>query len=362
MGQAITMEAVAELSGVSVSTVSLVLRDKPGINAETRKRVLMAARTLGYQRKYASDLQRRESLLHFGLVMKTPTREIPRGNQFYSHVIAGVEAACRKLQINLLYATIPVDDAFHSLELPRLFFDPHVNGVLLVGSFLDEIISDAIQGQALPVVLVDSYAPAPAYDAVVGDNEQGAYEAVSYLIRQGHRQIGLVGTLPNTFPSIDERRVGFLRALSDHGIAESYFGDSYWQIDEVYTATLTLLRRHPQITALFAGNDESAIGAMRAAEMLGRSVPDDLSVVGFDDIDLARQAVPALTTMQVDKVMMGRLAVQLLANRVEFPGSATATTIIRPRLVERQSVAAPVLSPSGAKPRREVLLGYTPAT
>ena len=339
------MEAVAQLSSVSLSTVSLVLRDKPGINAETRKRVLEAARTLGYQRKYVTDLQSSEPLTQVGLVIKSREGDTPQANQFYAPVITGIEAACRKQRINLLYATIQVDEENRPIELPRLFFDAHVDGVLFVGAFADEGVMQAAQEKSIPLVLVDAYTPKPIYDSVVTDNVQGASEAVQHLIAQGHRHIGLVGTLPHTYASIEERRTGYRQALNDHGITEVYFGDSRCQVDQACEATIKLLRRHPQITALFGGNDVSAIGVLRAAQALDRKVPDDLSVIGFDDIDLAQHVVPPLTTMQVDKITMGRIAVQVLTNRVEFPEAARMTTVICPRLIERQSVMPPSTTP-----------------
>jgi LacI family transcriptional regulator len=339
MSNSVTMEAVAQMSGVSLSTVSLVLRDKPGINADTRRRVLDAARTLGYQRKYVTDPTRNEQMTHIGLVMKSRVYDLPQANLFYSHVIAGIEAACRKQHVNLLYATIPVDEDYHPIELPRLFFDSHIDGVLLMGAFADETVTKVVREKSIPMVLVDAYAPTQSYDSVVSDNVRGAFEAVQHLIQRGHRHIGLVGSLPPTYPSIDDRRAGYLQALQAHGIAETYFADCHWYVDEAYKAALRLLQQQPQITAIFGCNDESAIGALRAAQQLGRRIPDDLSLVGFDDIDLAKHVVPPLTTMQVDKVTMGRLAVQLLATRIETPEAATITNMIRPRLIERQSVA-----------------------
>ena len=340
MAHQVTMEAIAELSGVSISTVSLVLRDKPGINAETRKRVIETARRLGYQRKYLTEIQRPQELAQIGLVMKCLEEHSAQVNQFYSHVIASIEAACRKIHVNLLYATIPVDADNHPLALPRLFSDTQIDGVLLVGAFADSTVTQAVTEKAIPMVLVDAYAPLPAYDAIVSDNLDGAYEAVTYLIAHQHRHIGLIGTIPNAYPSINDRRAGYFKALVDHGISETYVGDSMLQSDACFAATLRLLQHHPEITAIFAANDESAISAMRAARMLGRDIPGDLSIIGFDDVDLAQHVTPTLTTMQIDKITMGRLAVQMLVNRVDYPTASRITTVIRPRLIERQSVTA----------------------
>ncbi|HZY42421.1 MAG TPA: substrate-binding domain-containing protein, partial [Anaerolineae bacterium] len=167
---------------------------------------------------------------------------------------------------------------------------------------------------------------------------QGAYRAVSYLIEHGHRHIGLVGTGRRAYPSIFERRRGYLEALQDHGIAETYFADCILQPDEAHHCAKELLSRNPQITAMFGANDRVTIAAMHAATELGRRIPDDLSFVGFDDIDLAHLVVPALTTMQVDKISLGRLAVQTLLNRVQMPALPPTVTALRTRLIERQSV------------------------
>jgi len=208
----------------------------------------------------------------------------------------------------------------------------------LVGAFVDTTITRLMQRRATPTVLVDAYAAENSYDSVVSDNFRGAYQAVAYLIQSGHRQIAVVGSLPNAYPSIEERRRGYLQALHDYGIADRYLADSHLTPPEAAAAAVDVLRTHPHISALFCCNDMTAIGVMQAVNAIGRRLPDDLSVIGFDDIDLAAHVHPALTTMQIDKVSMGRLAVQLLANRVAFPASGCVTTVMRPKLIERQSV------------------------
>jgi len=253
-------------------------------------------------------------------------------------VLAGIETACRRQQINLLYATVPVDEDNHPQELPRMLLEGHLDGLLLVGAFVDATIARLMQRRATTTVLVDAYAAENSYDSVVSDNFRGAYQAVDHLLRRGHRHIGVVGSMPNAYPSIEERRRGYLRALRDRGIADHYFADSHLTREQAAAAASDLLRRHPCVTALFCCNDETAIGVMQAAPSLSRRIPDELSIVGFDDIDLAAHVAPALTTMSVDKVSMGRMAVQLLAQRVEFPDASCVTAVLRPTLVERQSV------------------------
>jgi LacI family transcriptional regulator len=336
----ITLQAIARKSGVSLTTVSLVLRDKPGINEATRKRVLDAASALGYRRRLGFVSAPAPLLRQVGVVLKAHAVDAHYTNQFYAPVLAGVEAACRRQQINMLYATVMVDIDNHPQDVPRMLLEGELDGVLLIGAFVDNTIEQLIQRRGMPVVLVDAYAPGASYDAAVTDNVHGAYEAVTYLIRHGHRHIGMVGSLPDAFPSIEERRRGYVQALLDNGISERYFADSHLSTDEAAASTAELLRRYPHVTALFCGNDITAVAAIQAARAAGRRLPEELSIIGFDNIDLAEHMMPALTTMHVDKAGLGRMAVQLLANRAEFPAAGCVTAALRPTLVERQSVGA----------------------
>jgi LacI family transcriptional regulator len=342
MSRRVTLENIAQQSGVSLATVSLVLRNKPGINNETRQRVLEVAQVLGYRRRVQQESGSSLELQQVGVIAKTRVDDPPQSNPFYAPVLAGIEATCRKRLINLLYATVPVDLDNRPQEVPRMLQEDQLDGILLVGAFVDDTIEHLLQRRNTPVVLVDAYATEQCHDAVVSDNFGGAYAAVAYLIQRGHRHVGLVGTLPSSYPStsIAERRRGYVQALLDHNIPKRYFADSHLTRPEAAESTTELLRRYPQVTALFCSNDDCATAAMQAARAAGRRLPDDLSIVGFDNIDLAEHVVPALTTMHVDKISMGRLAVQLLSNRVEFPNATCVMTVLRPTLVERSSVRA----------------------
>jgi LacI family transcriptional regulator len=338
MRQRVTMEGIAQRAGVSLATVSLVLREKPGINEETRRRVFDAAQELGYQRRPSLSLGNPQ-VRQIGVLMKARPGDMPYANPFYSPILASIEAACRKRQINMLVAAVPVDVDNHTEELPRMLVEDHLDAVILVGAFVDRTISQLLQRPAKPVVLIDAYALDASHDAVVSDNFRGAYQAVSHLIAAGHRHIALAGTLPGAYPSIAERRRGYEQALRDNGIEERYFADAHLDRVEVTTAIGALLQRFPQVTALFCANDMVALEALATARSRGVSLPEELSVVGFDDIELAAHVTPALTTMRVDKATMGRMAVQLLLNRLEEPGGSQVTAVLRPALVERQSVA-----------------------
>lgn len=349
MSKRVRLSDIARRSRVSPTTVSLVLREKPGIPDATRERVLQAAQALGYtrpQRKNAtaaaknpngSAARRSPPLRTIGLIIKAIPHQIAAANPFYSYVVAGIEESCRRVRTNLLYATLPVDEDNQPVELPRLLSEQEIDGLLFVGTFVDETLQRVLEQQSVPVVLVDAYSDF-SYDSVVTDNESGAYEAVSHLIRHGHKHIGIVGSRPQSYPSIQERRAGYLRAMQEHGIASLYFADCLLEADAATAATRELLQAHPHITALFGCNDAIAIEAMHVARALGYRVPEDISIVGFDGIDLGAHIQPQLTTMHIDKVGMGRMAVELLKNRALNPEAERVTALVQPRLVERESV------------------------
>jgi LacI family transcriptional regulator len=334
----ITIADIARKSGVSPTTVSLVLRNKPGISLETRQRVLDSAQSLGYLFNPPKPNHEPSAISSIGLIIKVRPNDEPLTNHFYAPVLAGIEAFCRRQQINLLYAHMPVDEDNNLLEAPRLLLEQHADGLLVVGVWLNESTMPVLQQHEAPIVLVDAYTTTTdPFDAVITDNETGAYQAVSYLIKNGHRKIAIVGSLPNSYPSIQERRNGYIRAMTEHKL-EPQFVDCHMDPDEAVPIAVEYLTNCPDITAVFSGNDEVAIGIMAALQSQGRCMPEDLSIIGFDNIALAQHVTPALTTMRVDKMGMGRLAAQHLINRIEYPAAGQIQTFIQPSLIERQSV------------------------
>ncbi len=338
----VTIADIARECNVSPATVSLALRNKPGVGDETRRRVLETAQTLGY---IFSPSQKTQTPSHafsnIGMVVKVQPDDVPPlANNFYASVLSGVEMACQREQIGLFYTTLAVDENNNPVAPPQLLTEQQADGLLMVGAYLNGVTIAMLERLGAPVVLIDGYASNNAYDSVVSDNVTGAYNAVSYLIAKGHRHIGIVGSHPDSFPSIRERRAGYLKALREHELTP-YVVDSSLSPPEAAERGVALLREQPQISAIFGCNDEVAIAVMRAAEDLGRSVPEELSIIGFDDIDLGQHVRPALTTMHIDKVGMGRLAVRLLLERADYPESGRICAQICAQLIERDSVQPP---------------------
>ena len=342
MKEKITITDIAQRSGVSLATVSLALNNRPGVSSETRTRVLEVANELGYLLKpSATTAGPCNHLATIGMIVKIDPDMAPQANPFYSKIMIGIEDACRRSGINLLFSTLPVDDNNRALELPQIMYNNLVDGLLIVGSLIDQTIASVSDKKVVPVVLVDGYSDSESFDAVVSDNFRAAYQAVEYLIRKGHRQIGLVGSDANCYPSLRERRNGYLRALKENEISETYIAEFNINKSHGYEETTTLLKQYPQITALFCVNDDTANAAMKAAHDLGKRIPEDISIIGYDDTYIAANLRPALTTMHVDTLAMGRAAVHLLSLRVDNPESARMTFTIHPWLVERESAGNP---------------------
>jgi LacI family transcriptional regulator len=334
----VTVAAVAKEAGVSISTVSLALNGKGSIPAETRQRVNEIAREMGYTHRNMPRHARKTGLSNIGMVIRS-LPEDSQDNPFYPFVQAGIENACRQNNINLTYATIPVDRDSRILEIPRLLIEDQVDGLLAVGLFINDANAMIFDRLAVPVVLADAYATSDKYDAVVTDNFRGAYDATAYLMSKGHRHIAFAGSHAGAFPSIYERRMGYLKALEDHGIPDHYLLDCELSREQVYAQVREHFDHPTPVTALFCANDFECIGALQALRELSLSVPNDLSLMGFDDDLLAPHITPSLTTMQIDKMGMGRLAVSLLINRAERMEAAQVTSTIRPRVIERESVS-----------------------
>lgn len=339
MDDRVTITNVAQRSGVSLSTVSLVLNNKPGVASETRAKVLEAAEELGYPTRQASVNSRGSQLSTLGMIVKTDFDGPPYENPFYSRIIMGIEEGCRRNGISLLFSTLPVDDQNRPVEIPSLLYNENVDGILMVGAFVDETVISVSGKRTPPIVLVDAYSNTDSFDTVISDNFHASYQIIEYLISKGHKHIGMVGGESNAYPSLQDRRNGYMRALKENEITETYIAN--FNINKVkgYNEVTWLLKEHPQISALFCINDDVAVTAIRAAHDMGLRIPQDLSIIGYDDIYMAQNSSPALTTMRVDTTAMGRAAVHLLSFRLESPDTPRMTLTISPTLIERDSVA-----------------------
>ena len=363
--RAVTTQDVAHAASVSRVTVSRVLNNHGNVTDRIRQRVLQAAADVGYLSRRArpalvpaegQPARQVPVLRDIGFFFTSILGEEPlTGNPFWSPVLHGVEQEASAAGIHVTYRSItPYADRPEALvELVRA---AGLDGILLVGPTSAPVVR-ALRGADVPLVLVDNAVPGVAADAVLGDCYGGGRAAVQHLVELGHRDVAFIGGpfqiaprpldhRTNTIWSVEQRALGYLTALSEAGIAPDYglYEGGNLTTAGGYEACRRLLESGRRFTALFCANDAGAVGAIRALHEAGLSVPRDVSVVGFDDIEIAQHLIPPLTTVRVDKEAMGAWAVQRLVARALTPGAISSTTCLHVDLVRRGTTAGP---PSG---------------
>lgn len=353
--QRVALRQVALRAGVSLGTASNVFANKPGVALSTRMAVLNAAAELGYQPALrhgsvhadldtghvAPRVDQQTDFKTFGLVIRS--MHIPHtSNPFYSHVLHGAEQVCTRHHVGLMYAIVSfgANDAYTVQQLPLMIQREQVQGLLLVGYFPTPFL-ELLQTTGIPFVIVDHYVPSLPVDSVNSDNEEGAYQATKYLIERGYRQpVPAMIAGPLLHHSLHQRLLGYRRALAEYHLVydERYIAWGDTNVTGGYQAMGELLNCSPRPRAVFCCSDLTAIGAMNALQERGLRIPEDISLVGFDDIDMAEHTQPPLTTMRVDKALLGIQAVRHLLDRLEDPSLTPRHTRIAVQLVERRSV------------------------
>lgn len=332
----VTIRQVAHKAGVSIGTVSRVLNNKPGVAEKTRQHVLAVAQELGYVSPKRLPLST-STVTHLGLLIR-PMGKPLRANPFYADVFHAIEQTCHEFQINLSFSTLDIVNG-RLRSLPALVNDNRISGIVLVGAISQGVVESVVALAQLPIVLVDNCFPRCTWDSVMIDNTRGAYVATEHLITQGHRRIALIGGPDH--PSIVERRAGYEEALRQHSLSPRVVTTADLEPPDGEWAVAELLRQAPETTAIVCSNDSQAIGALRKLQELGYKVPDDFSLVGFDDIQVAQFTSPPITTIRVDRQALGQLAAQLLLGRINAPDRSVIKTIVEVRLIERASACPP---------------------
>jgi DNA-binding LacI/PurR family transcriptional regulator len=346
---------VAKEAGVSTATVSRTFNTPSLLSEQTHKRVMEAATRLNYLPNRArtqnrvklsvgdgalstSELPVQEGFIGFQFFSYSPG-DLLQANAFYAPMMVGAQTEAANLGLHLLMHT--THRHAMEIELPKMVRDRTVSGMLLVGTADPKVLSLFLE-HVPEIVLVDNRDTTGKHDCVISNGFAGTVEATRYLFELGHRKIGFINDDPNA-PTIKDRLHGFICAHFDAGrtVDPNYIlrlqpGDDVVQKIKEY-----LLRPDPP-TAIITSIDLTAALALRACRELDIHVPNELSVVGFDDIDLSSQLWPPLTTVRVNKELMGRLGVSRLQARLQARDSSPETmppvTIEVPvSLVVRQS-------------------------
>lgn len=332
----VTVREIAEHAGVSIGTVSRVLNSKPGVSDARRTQILAIIRETGYVPPQGTT-PNRTKVTHVGILIR-PTGQALMQDIFYGDVFRGTEYFCSELQINISFSILDILNG-QMRTLPAMVGDERISGIVLVGALPREIVNTLAETARVPIVLVDNCYPDWAWDSVMTDNLRGGYLATQHLISAGHRQITLLGGPEH--PSIIERAEGYKLALQEHGLNPLVVKTPDLAIEDGKMGLLELLHKAPQTTGIFCSNDNQAIGAQMQLQNLGFRVPEDFSIVGFDDIHTVNFTAPPITTIRIDRIALGQLAAQLLLGRINNPDRAIIKTIVGVQLIQRSSVCKP---------------------
>jgi LacI family transcriptional regulator len=335
----VTISQVAREAGVSSQTVSRVINNRQEITPETRQHVQEVIKRLGYQpNAIARSLSQRRSHT-LGVVTS--------GLEYYgpSHILVGVEQGANQEGLSILLNLLHEPESANIGPIVNGLISRQVEGIIWA---IPEIANnrswfrEVLPQLTIPVIFLSTQ-PSGDLNVVEIDNRNGGYMAAQHLLEKGYRKIGLIAG-PLTWWAANERRRGWQEALTAAGIlvSESQVVVGNWSAESGERGLHELLEKFPDVQAVFACNDQMALGMMRAARSLGKRIPEDLAVVGFDDTPESAFYCPPLTTVRQDLYELGHVAIQtfLRIREAEQKGESTSsaqTVWLQPQLVVRES-------------------------
>jgi len=331
-----TIKEVADYAGVSVATVSRVINKTGYVSLDLQERVVEAMKTLHYRPSALARGLRRQETQTVGVL-------IPQLDQpFFSALAYAIEQTLFASDYRALICSAEESQS-KEVAYVEMLLRQRVDGVILVPTSHSTDSVQRLLEQNVPMVLVDRDIPELNINRVLSDNQQGGYEGATHLIELGHERIGVIHT-PLSSEAMAQRVRGVREALAESGIAHDgklFIVGANHQFEAGYTAAMELLRQNPRPTAIFALTDVMAMGAMRAAAELGLSLPDDLSVMGFDGTPLSEYSIPALTTVAQPTYQMGETAATLMLRQMQEEDASVESVMLETTLIVRHSTAPP---------------------
>ena len=327
-----TMNDVAKEAGVSVATVSRVINNSDGVSKKLKTKVNNAMKKLHY---HPSSLARSFKIQQTMLVgVMVPLIDHP----FYSRLAMAIEQKLFQHGYRAIICNSEEDESRERAYIEMLLRQ-RVDGLIINSAVMSTSYFHEIEELRIPYVLIDRNLPEAECSKVFGDNSQGGYIGMEHLIQLGHRRIGVIGAPAHTEP-IDRRIRGTRDALTDYGIPENpellITGDTQL-FDMGYESAHKLMSLDQRPTAIFALTDVTAVGVMHAVSELGYSIPDDVSILGYDNIPIASYMIPQLSTVEQPIIQMGETAVELLFNHINDPEHPIEKAVLQTKLILRQT-------------------------
>ena len=332
-----TIKDVAKTANVSTATVSLVINNHKRISPETRIKVNKAIQELNYHPFRSARGLVSQKTGNIGFILTED--HFLRSEPFYTRIFLGTEFAARENEFYILLTTVPSDFKAGD-RLPRFILERNVDGIMVAGKVPDDLIK-SLEKYNLPLVFIDYYPENNKYSNVLIDNVSGGKKAVQHLIDCGHEKISFIaGDIQH--PSIKDRFQGYKMAMEEKGLA---FNDTFYVIDEEnparengYSAAKKLFNKNKKITAIFACNDAMAIGVMQYLKEKKIKIPEDISIIGFDDVEADLSLDPPLSTISVKKTDMGIEAIHLMAEVLNNKVKSIKKVLVPVELISRKSI------------------------
>lgn len=336
MGKSVRLTDIAERLGVSVVTVSKALSGKKGVSEELRMKIRIVADEMGYRPVHAIQEEKSKS---YTVGVVSFERLFNETASFYWKMYQELTIQTIKQNCFMMLEVISIPDEEH-LALPKLLDEERVDGIIMIGKPRREYLKMLYQNIKLPIVFLDFYDDELIVDSVVSEGYQGMYRMTEYLIQKGHEEIAFVGTLMYT-ESITDRYFGYCKALMEHGIKHR----PEWILDDrnVEDGCMGLpykiaLPTDNMPTAFACNNDVTAYALIRQLKEAGYRVPEDISVVGYDDYLFAELGDSRITTYAVDIEKMAQTALQVLLQRITNCAVGARVYEVNGRLIERKTV------------------------
>lgn len=322
---------ISKITGYSPATVSNALNRKKGVNKETSDEIFKIANEIGYSNE--------TKISRIRFVIYKRNGSIIDNSPFFSNLLEGVEAECREFGYELIISNLDRRSDFYKQRLDEIMSDKATAVIILGTEAMDEDL-DSFLNAKCPMVILDSWSTSMNFNGILINNSDSAKNAIEHLIKKGHKEIGyLKGKF--RIKAFNARAAGYARALNKHGISmnEQYVIPLNTTMDGAYKDMLSYLSKRPKLpTAFFADDDMIALGAMKAFIEKGYRIPEDISLIGFDDLDACEISTPRLTTIRVFKQEMGQLAVRRLKDVIKDGNGIKSKIQICTEFVERDSV------------------------
>ncbi|EJM94971.1 transcriptional regulator [Pseudomonas sp. GM74] len=329
-----TIKDVAALAGISYTTVSHVVNKTRPVSEEVRIKVEAAIQTLDYVPSAVARSLKAKTTATIGLLVPNSL------NPYFAELARGIEDYCERNGYCVILCNSD-DNPDKQRSYLRVLLEKRIDGLIVASAGGDSGLVQGLKGVRTPMVIVDRGLDGVDADLVRIDHEYGAYLATRHLLELGHRDIATISGPKNT--SVAQMRLaGYRRALKEAGVEVSpgRMLESDFTSTGGYSAAAILLESNPP-SAIFAANDMIGIGVLRAAAERNIRVPSELSVIGFDDIQMSRYVYPSLTTVGQSILQLGEMAAEVLLRRIATPGLVTDQRIVTPSIVVRESTAPP---------------------